>query len=34
MDKVKLYIEKDFTLAEVDDRLYSSFLEHLGRAIY
>ena len=34
MEKVKIYLEKDFTLAEVDDRIYSSFLEHLGRAIY
>ena len=27
-------VEKQFTLAEVDDRLYSSFIEHLGRAVY
>lgn len=25
---------KDFTIARVDDRIYSAFLEHLGRAIY
>ena len=25
---------KDFTVANVDDRVYSAFLEHLGRAIY
>lgn len=24
----------DFTIAKVDDRVYSAFLEHLGRAIY
>lgn len=34
VEKVKLYLEKEFALAEVDDRIYSSFLEHLGRAIY
>ena len=25
---------RDFTISEIDDRLYSAFLEHLGRAIY
>ncbi len=25
---------KDFTIAEIDDRIYGAFLEHLGRAIY
>ena len=25
---------KDFTIAEIDNRLYGAFLEHLGRAIY
>lgn len=34
MAKMKLYVEKDFKLSEVDERIYSSFLEHLGRAIY
>ena len=29
-----MHIEKNFKLAEVDKRIYSSFLEHLGRAIY
>lgn len=24
----------DFTISDIDDRLYSAFLEHLGRAIY
>ena len=27
-------VEKNFKLAEVDDRLFSSFIEHLGRAVY
>lgn len=34
MKQAKLHIEKDFRIAEVDERLFSSFLEHLGRAIY
>ncbi len=25
---------KDFTIAEIDPRLYGSFIEHLGRAVY
>ncbi len=33
-DKTKLIIDKDFRLADVDDRLYGSFIEHLGRAVY
>ena len=34
MKQAKMHIEKDFRIAQVDDRLFSSFLEHLGRAIY
>ncbi|MFW6279333.1 MAG: alpha-N-arabinofuranosidase, partial [Bacillota bacterium] len=36
MDKEKavMHLDKNFTVGEVDDRLYGSFLEHLGRAIY
>ena len=34
MDKIRVQIEKSFELAEVDDRLFSSFIEHLGRAVY
>ena len=33
MKQAKMHIEKNFKLAEVDKRIYSSFLEHLGRAI-
>lgn len=32
--KANVTIHRDFTISPVDDRLYSSFLEHLGRAIY
>ncbi len=34
MDTVRISIEPDFTLAKVDERLFSSFIEHLGRAVY
>ena len=34
MHKTTVYIEKNFKLADVDDKLFSSFIEHLGRAIY
>lgn len=34
MQPINLMIEKDYVIGKVDDRLYSSFLEHLGRAIY
>ena len=34
MSKTKITIEKGFEIAQVDDRLFSSFIEHLGRAIY
>jgi alpha-N-arabinofuranosidase len=27
-------LEKDFSRAQVDERLFSSFIEHLGRAVY
>ncbi|WP_040951923.1 alpha-N-arabinofuranosidase [Gorillibacterium massiliense] len=32
--KAKLTIDPEYVLAEVDPRLYSSFIEHLGRAVY
>ena len=32
--KARVSVHRDFTLGQVDDRLYSAFLEHLGRAIY
>jgi alpha-N-arabinofuranosidase len=32
--KAKITVEKDFRLAEVSDKLFSSFIEHLGRAVY
>ncbi len=32
--KAKMIVDKDFTIGQVDDRLYGSFIEHLGRAVY
>ncbi|MCR5041905.1 MAG: alpha-N-arabinofuranosidase [Clostridia bacterium] len=34
MEKAKLTLDRDFTGAEIDKRLYGSFAEHLGRCIY
>jgi alpha-N-arabinofuranosidase len=32
--KADVTAHKDFTISTIDDRVYSAFLEHLGRAIY
>ena len=32
--KTKLIVDKDFKIGEVDKRVYGSFIEHLGRAVY
>ena len=32
--KATAIAHKDYTIARIDDRVYSAFLEHLGRAIY
>lgn len=32
--KSTMLIDKNFTISEVDPRLYGSFIEHLGRAVY
>ena len=34
MAKATLIVDKDFQIAPVDERLYGSFIEHLGRAVY
>ena len=34
MQTATIVVDPDFTIGEVDPRLYGSFLEHLGRAIY
>ena len=32
--KVRATVHRDFKIATIDDRLYSAFIEHMGRAIY
>jgi len=32
--KAKISVEKSQVISKIDDRLYSSFIEHLGRAVY
>lgn len=32
--QAKMIIDSDFKIAEVDERIYGSFIEHLGRAVY
>ena len=32
--KVRATLHRDFEIAKIDDRLYSAFIEHMGRAIY
>ncbi len=34
MRKAKIVVDKMYELADVDPRLYGSFIEHLGRAVY
>ena len=34
MLKAKMVVDKDYRISEVDKRLYGSFIEHLGRAVY
>ncbi|WP_438446091.1 arabinosylfuranosidase ArfA [Gorillibacterium sp. sgz5001074] len=34
MLKAKMVLDRDFKLAPVDKRIYGSFIEHLGRAVY
>lgn len=34
MKRSRMIIDKDYLIGEVDKRLYGSFIEHLGRAVY
>jgi len=34
MNKAKLFTDKHFVIGDVDDKMYASFTEHLGRCIY
>ncbi|MDO5292388.1 MAG: alpha-N-arabinofuranosidase [bacterium] len=33
-NKVKMVVDQAFQIAEVDNRIFGSFIEHLGRAVY
>lgn len=34
LENAKMVIDKDFKISEIDNRIYGSFIEHLGRAVY
>ncbi len=34
MKNAKLTLDKDYVISPIDDRIYGSFIEHLGRAVY
>ncbi len=34
MKKAQVIVDKDYIIGDVDQRLYGSFIEHLGRAVY
>lgn len=34
MKNAKMVVEKNFKLSEVNPKLFSSFIEHIGRAVY
>jgi len=34
MKKAKLIMDRDYSIGQIDPRMYGSFIEHLGRAVY
>lgn len=34
LNQVKMVVDKDYRIAKIDKRIYGSFIEHLGRAVY
>lgn len=34
ISKAKVVVDKDYVISEIDKRIYGSFIEHLGRAVY
>ena len=32
--KAKMILDREYQIAPIDDRIYGSFIEHLGRAVY
>ncbi len=34
MKKARMIVDKEYKIGEVDKRIYGSFIEHMGRAVY
>ncbi|MBQ4157583.1 MAG: alpha-N-arabinofuranosidase, partial [Clostridia bacterium] len=34
MKNAKMILDKDYQISKIDKRIYGSFIEHLGRAVY
>ena len=34
MKQANMILDKDYAIARIDPRIYGSFIEHLGRAVY
>ena len=34
MKKARMILDRDFSIGQIDQRIYGSFIEHLGRAVY
>ena len=34
MKKAKVVLDKDYIISSIDPRIYGSFIEHLGRAVF
>ena len=32
--KAKITVNKSYTIGEIDKRIYGSFIEHIGRAVF
>ena len=32
--RAKMVLDKEFQISQIDERIYGSFIEHLGRAVY
>ena len=32
--RAKMVLDKEFQISKIDERIYGSFIEHLGRAVY
>ncbi|MGI6240218.1 MAG: alpha-N-arabinofuranosidase, partial [Christensenellales bacterium] len=34
MKKARMALDRDYVIGRIDPRIYGSFIEHLGRAVY